>query len=36
MRFRDDKVVENVSLIDLFDAGEQVIGRPLAVHEDEL
>ena len=36
MRFRDGKVVENVSLIDSFDAVEQVIGRPLAVHEDEL
>jgi ketosteroid isomerase-like protein len=33
MRFRDGKVVENVLLIDSFDAVEQVIGRPLAAHE---
>lgn len=33
MRFRDGKVVENISLIDSFDAVEQVLGRPLAVHE---
>lgn len=32
MRFRDDKVVENLSLIDSFDAVEQVIGYPLALH----
>ena len=32
MRFRDGKVVENVSLLDSFDAVEQVIGHPLAVH----
>ena len=30
MRFRDGKVVENVSLIDSFDAAEQVLGHPLA------
>lgn len=29
-RFRDKKVVEYVSLIDSFDAVEQVLGRPLA------
>ena len=28
-RFRDKKVVEYVSLIDSFDAAEQVLGRPL-------
>jgi len=31
--FRDGKVVENVSLIDSFDAVEPVIGRSLAAHE---
>jgi ketosteroid isomerase-like protein len=30
MRFRDGKVVENISLIDSFDAAEQVLGHPLA------
>lgn len=29
MRFRDGKVVENLSLIDSFNAVEQVCGRPL-------
>ena len=29
-RFHDQKVVEYVSLIDSFDAAEQVLGRPLA------
>jgi hypothetical protein len=33
MRFLDGKVVENISLIDSFDAVEQVLGRPLAVHD---
>ena len=32
MRFRDGKVIENLSLLDSFDAVEQVLGRPLAVH----
>lgn len=31
LRFRDGKVVENVSLIDSFDAVEQVLGHQLAV-----
>ncbi len=30
LRFRNSKVVENLSLIDSFDAAEQVLGRPLA------
>jgi len=30
MRFRDGKVVENLSLIDSFDAAEQVLGRSLS------
>jgi ketosteroid isomerase-like protein len=29
MRFRDGKLVENLSLVDTFDAVEQLIGRPL-------
>ena len=33
MRFRDGKVIENLSLIDSFDAVEQVLGHPLAVHD---
>jgi ketosteroid isomerase-like protein len=31
LRFRDGKVVENLSLLDSFDAVEQVLGHPLAV-----
>ena len=33
IRFRDGKVVENLSLIDSFDAAEQVLGHQLAVHD---
>jgi ketosteroid isomerase-like protein len=41
MRFQDGKVVENLSLIDSFDAVEQVLGHPLAInghpeHESDL
>src|SRR5471032_2671830 len=36
MRFRDGKVVENLSLLDSFDAVEQVLGHPLAVHDGQL
>jgi ketosteroid isomerase-like protein len=32
MRFRAGKVIENLSLLDSFDAVEQVLGHPLAVH----
>jgi ketosteroid isomerase-like protein len=32
MRFRDGKLVDNLSLLDSFDAVEQTIGHPLAVH----
>ena len=32
MRFKDGKVIENLSLLDSFDAVEQVLGHPLAVH----
>lgn len=35
IRFRDGKIVENLSLIDSFDAVEQVLGHPLAVHEPQ-
>jgi ketosteroid isomerase-like protein len=31
--FEHDRLVENLSLIDSFDAVEQVLGHPLAVHE---
>lgn len=33
-RFRDGKVIENLSLLDSFDAVEQVLGHPLPVHDD--
>ena len=33
MRFRDGKVVENLSLLDSFDAVEQVLGRSLAAEQ---
>lgn len=32
LRFRDGKVIETVSLIDSYDAVEQVLGHPLAEH----
>ena len=35
MRFRDGKVVENLTLIDSFDAAEQVLGRPFAGQSEE-
>ena len=35
MRFRDGKVVDNLSLIDSFDAAEQVLGYPLAGQSGE-
>lgn len=33
LRFRAGKIVENVSLIDSFDAVEQVLGIPLMAHD---
>ncbi len=30
LRFRDGKVIENLSLLDSFDAAEQVLGHPFA------
>ncbi|MBI3704834.1 MAG: nuclear transport factor 2 family protein [Rhizobiales bacterium] len=35
VRFRDGKIVRNVSIIDSFDAVEQVLGHPLELHEGE-
>jgi ketosteroid isomerase-like protein len=34
LRFRDEKVIDYVSIIDSFDAVEQVLGRPLVRHAD--
>ncbi|MEI9805945.1 MAG: nuclear transport factor 2 family protein [Pseudolabrys sp.] len=36
LRFQDGKVIENLSLLDSFDAVEQVLGHPLSGHEDAL
>jgi ketosteroid isomerase-like protein len=36
MRFRDGKVVENLSLLDSFDAVEQVLGHPLSAHSGSM
>src|SRR5450759_5169906 len=36
LRFRDGKVVENISLIDSFDAVEQVLGHPFALHDGQM
>ena len=35
VRFRAGKIVRNLSIIDSFDAVEQVLGHPLDVHECE-
>jgi ketosteroid isomerase-like protein len=35
IRFRDGKVIENLSLIDSFDAVEQVLGHPLALQNGQ-
>lgn len=35
LRFRDGKVMENLSLIDSYDAVEQVLGHPLAPYESD-
>ena len=35
IRFRDDKVIENLSLLDSFDAVEQLLGHSLSVHDGE-
>jgi ketosteroid isomerase-like protein len=34
-RFRNGKIVEHLSLIDSFDAVEQVLGHSLAIHADQ-
>jgi ketosteroid isomerase-like protein len=36
IRFRDGKVVENLSLLDSFDVVEQVLGHPLALHDGQM
>jgi ketosteroid isomerase-like protein len=36
IRFRDGKVFKNLSLLDSFDAVEQVLGHPLAVHSGQM
>lgn len=33
VRFRDGKIIRNLSLIDSFDAVEQVLGHPLDLHD---
>jgi len=33
LRFRDSKIIENLSFLDSFDAAEQVLGRPLVMRE---
>jgi ketosteroid isomerase-like protein len=33
-RFHNGKVIDNLSLLDSFDAVEQVLGHPLPVHDD--
>lgn len=36
MRFRDGKIVQNLSLLDSFDAVEQVLGHSLTAHEQDV
>ena len=36
IRFRDDKVIENLSLLDSFDVVEQVLGHSRAGHDGQL
>lgn len=36
MRFLDGKLIQNLSLIDTFDAVEQVLGRPLSAPRDAI
>jgi ketosteroid isomerase-like protein len=36
IRFRDGKVVKNLSLLDSFDAVEQVLGHPLIAHKGHM
>lgn len=36
MRFRDGKVIENISVMDSFDAVEQMIGHALDVHDEHV
>ncbi len=34
IRFQDGKVIETLSIIDTFDAAEQMLGHSLALHDD--
>lgn len=34
MRFRDGKVIENISLMDSYNAVEQLVGHPLTAHDE--
>ena len=36
IRYCDGKLIENVSLIDSFDAAEQMLGHPLDVHDQNM
>lgn len=36
VRFRDGKVIENIAIIDSYNAAEQVLGHPLAVDLDAM
>ncbi len=36
LRFRDGKVIENLSLLDSFDAVEQMLGHPLAANDGQM
>lgn len=35
IRFQDGKVIETLSIIDTFDAAEQMLGHSLALHDDD-
>ncbi len=35
MRFRDGKVVQNMSILDSFDAAEQMLGHSIGVHDEK-
>ena len=36
VRFRAGKIIRNLSIIDSFDAVEQVLGHPLALHDGQM
>jgi len=35
MRFRDGKVIQNMSILDSFDAAEQMLGHSIGVHDEK-